>query len=322
MQHQKAGSPRCGHLVLPFLLFANFGSNGILGVYAYKNCPSNNTIVYNEDVEMEALMGTGGDINGCLCSPEETTGLYGEVTSFQSITTYRYNLYTKRDGYASSSIVNDVLPLLEPDFSRAVLVYLFPEECSTMESSEVGDVVGLSTFGVDKVVTETCDEEEGSNGSRCFTVDGQMTIYLNEPVSKKVNDSFNALVKRILSQGGVHGDFLTAHQDIERISFQVDDNDDSEPWYLHAAFLVSVGIVGGLLVCVCIVLAIGMFLAGKNKVHTFRTSPEKPVFSFRSRSRVTKRSGSVSDDDEDDDAWDNASSDEDNYSYDSSGDYI
>lgn len=319
MQLLKAGSPRGGRLILPFLLIANFGSKGIVGVNAYKNCPSsegNKTIVFNEDVEMEALMGTGGDIDGCLCSPEKTTGLYGEVTSFQSIATYRYNLYMQGDGYPSVGIANDILPLLESDFSRAVLIHLFPEECSTMDSSEVDDVVGLSTFEVDKIVTETCNEEEGNNGSPCFTVDGQMTIYLNEPVTKKINDSFNALVKRILSQGGVNGDFLMAHEGIEGISFQVDDNNDSEPWYLHVAFLASVGIVGGLLVCVFIVLAIGMFLAGKNKVYTFRTSPEKPAFSFRSRSRTTKRSGSVSDDD--DDAWDNASSDDDNYSYDSS----
>jgi hypothetical protein len=159
-----------------------------------------------------------------------------------------------------SAIPMTLIPAIETAFGEALLPILFASQCATTGAIDLA--TGLSISPKDKIVSGTLCKNQKDKENLCLVYAGKMTVYY-EAATLNNTKSVKTTLLNELKAGMTKGDFLSAHDGLERIGYIAakDDGVEEEKKWLDwirgliesedktQLFIIAGGAIVGILGC-------------------------------------------------------------------------
>jgi len=117
--------------------------------------------------------------------------------------------------------MSNILPTLENDFVQKLVPVYFSAQCPTKRLRLRGRQLALAVTGISAAPPDTIDETVACDAQFCFGVAGQMTLYLEETGTRRLqqetstDDTLRGFLKEKIDAGA----FDNAHPDIVKVTY-------------------------------------------------------------------------------------------------------
>jgi hypothetical protein len=177
--------------------------------------------------------------------------------------------------YKGNDVPMTLIPAIEKAFGEAVLPILFASNCAVPSPDAFNLAISLSALPKDELAAGTLCKDQKDKDNLCLVYAGKMTVYYKSAVLTNVTAVKETLLKE-LETSMTKGDFLIAHDGLERLHYIAaeddDDNDKEESWLDLLKGLVEgedsqkLIVVGGAAVAIlgCCVVGV-LFLKNQDK---------------------------------------------------------